>query len=180
MQTSSVFWMSSSRDNKNDLPVAVVRLAVGVIFLLFAQYKIVSAKFVSTGLAAWINTFIKDGAYPFIAPILQNIVLPYAKTFAVIVVLSELAIGLSLTAGVLSRAASAAGLVYMAILFLASDYPGAGAPLWQFVGLSLRHSVLALCFYLFWQGDPEAKLSLRSASWIKPLFRRGPAGSELL
>jgi len=42
----------------------------------------------------------------------------------------------------------------MTLLF-SSNYPGAHAPLWQYFGASLDHSVLALCFLAFWLGDSE-------------------------
>ncbi len=42
---------------------------------------------------------------------------------------------------------------------VASDYPG---PVWRFLGLSLRHSMLALCFASFLVGNAEARFSIRT------------------
>ena len=68
----------------------------------------------------------------------------------------ELAIGISLCLGIWVRRASAFGLLYMVTLLVSSNYPGAGAPMWQYFGASLDHSVLALCFLTFLLGDSDA------------------------
>jgi thiosulfate dehydrogenase [quinone] large subunit len=50
----------------------------------------------------------------------------------------------------------------MLTLLLSSDYPGSSAPLWQYFGASLSHSVFALCFLAFLLGSPESVWSIRS------------------
>jgi thiosulfate dehydrogenase [quinone] large subunit len=50
----------------------------------------------------------------------------------------------------------------MLSLLFSSNYPGAHAPLWQYFGASLDHSVLALCFFSFLIGNSTAAWSLRS------------------
>jgi thiosulfate dehydrogenase [quinone] large subunit len=64
--------------------------------------------------------------------------------------------------GVLARPASVFGLLYMLSLLFCSNYPGAHAPVWQYFGASLDHSVLALCFISFLIGDSCAAWSLRA------------------
>jgi len=59
------------------------------------------------------------------------------------------AIGLALVLGVLVRMASVFALIYMITLLFSSNFPGHGAPLWEYFGASLDHSVLALCFATF-------------------------------
>jgi thiosulfate dehydrogenase [quinone] large subunit len=76
-----------------------------------------------------------------------------------------LAIGLALLFGLLVRPASACGLIYMLSLLLSANYPGAHAPLWQYFGASLDHSVLALCFVSFLLGDSTTAWSLHS--WFR-------------
>jgi thiosulfate dehydrogenase [quinone] large subunit len=49
----------------------------------------------------------------------------------------------------------------MLTLLFSSNYPGAGAPFWQYFGASLEHLVLALCFATFALGDAGAVWSLR-------------------
>ena len=94
-------------------------------------------------------------------PILRGFVLAHATAIAFLVAYGEFAIGLALVLGVFVRAASVAGFVFMLTLLFASDYPGAAAPLWQYFGASLSHSVFALCFVTFLVGDAGVVWSLR-------------------
>jgi len=143
---------------KNARALAVLRIAVGLLFLIFAQYKVFGTQFtLHGGFEFWINRFLQDGgAYPFMAPMLRGFVLPYARIIAFLVAYGELAIGIALTLGIWVRRASAFGLLFMLTLLFSSNYPGAGAPLWQYFGASLDHSVLALCFVTFLIGDADA------------------------
>lgn len=154
--------MSSGR---NARALAGLRIAVGVLFLIFAEYKVFGAQFTrGGGFQFWINRFLAGGTYPFMAPILRNFVLPHAKFFAFLVAYGELAIGLALVFGVLARTASVCGLAYMLLLLFSSNYPGAHAAVWQYFGASLDHSVLLLCFSTFAFGNPGEVLALRLRS----------------
>jgi thiosulfate dehydrogenase (quinone) large subunit len=129
--------------------------------LIFGQYKVFGTQFtLHGGFQFWINRFLEDGAYPFMAPVLRSFVLPHATAVAFLVAYGELAIGLALLLGVCVRPASAFGLVYMLTLLFSSNYPGPHAPLWQYFGASLDHSVLALCFLAFLVGRSDAVWSL--------------------
>ena len=140
-----------------------MRIAVGILFLIFGQYKVFGTQFtLHGGFQFWINKFIQDGAYPFMVPLLRGFVLPHATVIAFLVAYGELAIGLALVAGFCVRPASAFGLLFMLTLLLSSNYPGAHAPLWQYFGASLDHSVLALSFFSFLIGDSTAAWSLSS------------------
>lgn len=130
--------------------LSMLRVAVGILFLIFGQYKVLGTQFtLHGGFQYWINLFLQGGAYPFMVPVLRNFVLPHATTIAFLVAYGELAIGLALVLGILVRAASVGGLVYMLTLLVSANYPGPNAPLWQYFGASLEHSVLALCFATF-------------------------------
>ena len=146
----------------NSRALAVLRIGVGLLFLIFAQYKILSTEFtLHGGFQFWINKFLSEGgAYPFMVPVLRNFVLPHATLIAFVVAYSELAIGLSLLLGVFVRAASVGGLIFMLTLLFSSDYPGPSAPLWQYFGASLSHSVFALCFVTFLIARSDAVWSL--------------------
>ena len=135
--------------------MAFLRISVGTLFLIFGQYKVFGTQFtLHGGFQFWINRFLEDGgAYPFMVPVLRGFVLPHATAIAFLVAYGELAIGLALVFGLLARPASAFGLLYMLTLLFSSNYPGAQAPLWQYFGASLSHSVLALCFVSFLIGD---------------------------
>ena len=140
----------------------MLRIAIGLLFLIFAQYKVFGTQFtLHGGFQFWINRFLEDGAYPFIKPILKNFVLAHATPLAFFVAYGELAIGISLVTGILVRASSLFGLIFMLSLLFSSDYAGPQAPLWQYFGASLDHSVLALCFLTFLIGRADAALSFR-------------------
>ncbi|HYK38514.1 MAG TPA: DoxX family membrane protein [Candidatus Eremiobacteraceae bacterium] len=153
--------ISKSKD-RNAVALAVLRICVGLLFLIFAEYKTLGTQFtLHGGFQFWINRFLEDGAYPFMKPVLKNFVLPHATPIAFLVAYGELAIGLSLVSGILVRAASFFGLIYMLSLLFSANYPGAGAPFWQYFGASLDHSVLALCFFTFLLGRADAALTLK-------------------
>src|ERR1700758_2239511 len=145
----------------NSRALAVLRISVGALFLIFGEYKVFGTQFtLHGGFQFWINRFLSNGAYPFMVPVLRGFVLPHATPIAFLVAYGELAIGLSLVSGVLTRLASAFGFVYMFSLLFSSNYPGPHAPFWQYFGASLDHLVLALCFLAMIVGDPEAMWSV--------------------
>src|ERR1700692_1949676 len=151
--------MKSFADSQqaNAKAIAFLRIAVGILFLIFGQYKVFGTQFtLHGGFEFWINRFLQDGAYPFMAPILRGFVLPHARAIAFLVAYGELAIGIALTLGVWVRRASVFGLLFMVTLLFASNYPGAGAPMWQYFGASLEHSVLGICFVAFLIGRADA------------------------
>ena len=130
-----------------------LRVSIGVLFLILAEYKVVGDQFTHGGFQYWINQFVQNGSYPFMIPVLQNFVLPHARALALLVAYGELAIGFSLLLGIMVRAASLCGFVYMISLLFSSNYPGPNAAFWQYFGGSLEHSVLALCFAAFAVGE---------------------------
>jgi uncharacterized membrane protein YphA (DoxX/SURF4 family) len=153
-----------SPDARNSRALAILRIGVGLFFLIFAQYKILSTEFtLHGGFQFWINKFLTEGgAYPFMVSTLRNFVLPHAMPIAFLVAYGELAIGLALLLGVFVRPASAFGLIFMLTLVFSSDYPGPSAPLWQYFGASLSHSVFALCFLTFLLARSDSVWSLQS------------------
>jgi thiosulfate dehydrogenase (quinone) large subunit len=152
----------NANPDRNAAVLAVLRIAVGVLFLIFGQYKVFSTQFtLGGGFQSWINRFLADGAYPFMLPVLRNFVLPHGTLLAFLVAYGELAIGLALLLGLLVRTASTFGMVYMLSLLFSSNYPGPHAPIWQYFGASLDHLVLALCFAAFALGHADEVLSLR-------------------
>lgn len=144
-----------NRADWNNKAFAGLRIAVGALFLLFAEYKVFGTEFtLGGGFQGWINQFL-DGhsAYPFMESVLRGFVLPHGTAIAFLVAYGELAIGLSLVLGIWVRAASICGLIYMLALLFSSNYPGALMPPWRYFGASLDHLVLALCFAAFAIGE---------------------------
>ena len=138
-------------ETRNSRALAALRIAVGLFFLNFGEYKVFGTQFtLHGGFQFWISKFLSEGgAYPFMAPILRGFVLTHATPIAFLVAYGELAIGLALILGILVRPASFCGLLYMLTLLFSSDYPGSAARFWQYFGASLSHSVFALCFAAF-------------------------------
>ncbi|HEX4381506.1 MAG TPA: DoxX family protein [Myxococcales bacterium] len=152
---------------RNDRALAVLRIFVGALFLIFGEYKVAGPAFIHGGFRGWIERFISDGAYPFMLPILKGLILPHELFWGWAVAVGECAIGVSLILGLWVRAASFAGLLFMLALLFSSNYPGAGKPLWVYFGGSLDHSVLACCFLAFLLGDSCAVFSLSRARTVR-------------
>jgi thiosulfate dehydrogenase [quinone] large subunit len=147
--------------DRNENVLAALRIAVGVYFIMFGEYKVFGTQFtLGGGFQGYITRYLTRGAYPFMVPVLQGTILPHAKLFAFLVAYGEFAIGLGLIFGVLTRTASIWGLLLMLAMMFSADYPGAGAAPWQYFGASLNHSVFALCFVAFIFGNPDRALSL--------------------
>ncbi len=143
--------------------LAGLRIAVGALFLIFGEYKVVGTQFtLGGGFQYWIDRFLQDGAYPFMVPVLKNFVLLHATPIAFLVAYGELAIGIALVLGLLVRPASICGVIYMLSLLLSANYPGPHAAFWQYFGASLEHLVLALCFAAFAFTKPEELWSIRT------------------
>ena len=146
---------------RNAYALALLRIGVGIFFLIFGEYKVFGTQFtLHGGFQFWINKFLEGGVYPFMEPVLRGFVLPHATLFAFLTAYGELAIGIGLVLGVLVRPASLAGFLLMLAMLFSSDYPGAHAPFWQYFGASLSHSVFALCFAAFLIGRADAVWSL--------------------
>jgi uncharacterized membrane protein YphA (DoxX/SURF4 family) len=150
----------------NSQALAFLRIAVGVLFLIFAQYKILSSEFVlGGGFQHWINMFIKDGAYPFMRPVLTYFVIPHGTAIAFLAAYGELAIAISLITGTWVRIASIFGAIFMLTLVFSANYPGPDVPLWRYFGYSLEHSVFFLCFIAFILGNSAEAISVPSSRW---------------
>jgi len=162
---------SETNIDANTRALAYLRIAVGVLFLIFGEYKVFGTQFtLGGGFEGWINRFIAGGAYPFMIPLLGGFVLAHGTVLAFLVAYGELAIGLALVLGLLVRAASICGVIYMLALLFSSNYPGPRAALWQYFGASLDHSVLALCFGAFALSKFGEVFTVRP--WLRKLWHR--------
>ena len=132
--------------------IAVVRIAIGIIFLLFAEYKIVGAEFTPAGFEHWVRGWLdQDQVAGFYRPVLLNLALAHPLLCARLVAWGELAIAISLIFGVLVRPASIGGAILMINFILSTWYaPGHGAPVWQYFGANLDHIPLLFLFVIFY------------------------------
>jgi hypothetical protein len=50
--------------------LAGLGIAVGAVFLIFGEYKVIGTQFtLGGGFQYWIGRFLQDGAYPFMVPV---------------------------------------------------------------------------------------------------------------
>lgn len=147
--------------SRNATAIALLRIFVGIFFLAFGEYKVFGTAFtLHGGFEESIRGFLAQGTYPWMAPILQNVILPHARVCAFLTGYGEFLIGLGLIFGVLTRVASVFGMLLMLLLWLSAGYPGPHVALWRYFGASLEWSVFAACFAALLIGEPEARWSL--------------------
>lgn len=132
--------------------IAAVRIATGIIFLFFAEYKIASSAWTYGGFEGWIHQFVNaDTAVGFYKAFLVNFVLIHPMLCARMIAWGELAIGLSLVFGFLVRPTSVGGAIHMIALVLSTWYsPGHGATPWKCLGANLDHIPLLFLFVIFY------------------------------
>ncbi len=131
--------------------LAAVRIATGVFFLYFGEYKLADSVFASTSFPQqWLKEFISQGAVSFYAAFLQKVVLPHHVFFGYAVGAVESFIGTSLVFGLWVRAASVLGVLHMINLTLATWWePGHNVPRWRYFGNELDHLPLLFLFLIF-------------------------------
>ena len=85
--------MSTSRD-PNTVAITMLRLAIGLFFAIFGEYKVFGTEFtLHGGFQEAVKGFISGGAYPFMVPILHGILVHFATAMAFAVAYGELLIG---------------------------------------------------------------------------------------
>ena len=95
---------SEQQQNRNTRALAILRIGVGALFLIFGEYKVFGTQFtLGGGFQFWINKFLEGGVYPFMAPVLSGFVLPHATAIAFAVAYGEFCIGLGLVLGIKVR-----------------------------------------------------------------------------
>ncbi|MGH9745361.1 MAG: DoxX family membrane protein [Candidatus Acidiferrales bacterium] len=132
--------------------IAVARIATGIIFLLFAEYKIVGNEFTPAGFERWVRGWVEQGqVVGFYRPVLEHVALAHPVFCARLVAWGELGIAISLLFGLLVRPASVWGMILMVNFILSTWYgPGHGAPVWQYFGANLDHIPLLFLFVIFY------------------------------
>jgi len=123
----------------NERALAFLRICVGILFLIFGQYKAFGTQFtLHGGFEFWINKFLQGGAYPFMAPILRGFVLPHARPIAFLVAYGELAIGIAFDVGSLGAAGQRFWIAVYGDVVVCVGFSGGGsadvAVFWGFVG----------------------------------------------
>lgn len=117
-------------------------MAMGVIFLAFGYGKI-TGDFVRGGFAKAAGDAARE-AWPFWRPVLEGVVVPNAEAFGWIFAVAELAVGIGLLLGFLTRIAAAGGMALMLAILLHQTYvPGESWHGWVTAGLNAKLAFLA-------------------------------------
>jgi uncharacterized membrane protein YphA (DoxX/SURF4 family) len=133
----------------------IARVAVGIFFVLFGEYKVFGSGFAQSGFAHHLDGYIHQTAVSFYRLVLSHVVLPHAVVFGYLVGVVELFIGISLIVGAWVRIASVLGMLHMLSLTLATWWgPGHGAPIWKYFGAEMDHLPLFFLFLIFYAAGP--------------------------
>ena len=158
----------------SSLAMAMARIAVGITFLFFAEYKLVSTDFARQGYSKWVTGFVQETAVSFYRPFLQ-FTLHHAMFFAYAVAIIELLIGLSMVFGFRVRLFSIVGVFFMIQLVLSTWNLPAGTPAWRYLGNELEHIPLLLMFIIFYAHSAGETLGLDGTLSSRPSARKARA-----
>lgn len=157
--------MTVSNTGSSSIWMGLVRIAVGVMFLFFAQYKLMHTAFAHGGYEGWVRPWAEHSSLYFYRPFL-NFTLRHQMTFAYATGLVELLIGLSMVLGWWVRAFSVIGALFMLNLTFATWYLPSGSEYWKYLGNELDHIPLLLLFILFIAHNAGQSLGLDArVSW---------------
>jgi uncharacterized membrane protein YphA (DoxX/SURF4 family) len=134
--------------------IAVTRVATGILFLLFGEYKVATPAFAHAAFQQYLQGCIQTEAVSFYRPFLAHVVFRHAVFFGYMVGVFELWIALSLIAGLFVRVSSILGALFMVNLALSTWWAvGHGVSLWRYFGAELDTIPLFLLFLIFFAND---------------------------
>ncbi len=149
---------------------ALTRIATGAVFFA-AGYGKVTGEFVRGGFARSASEMVGH-SWPFWGAFLRSAVLPNASVFGWIVALGELAVGIGLLLGFLTRVAATGGaLLTLGILLGQSYVRGSSWNEWITAGLTTKFALLLLVLLAVtpvgrtWSLD--ARIANRGRVWSK-------------
>lgn len=139
--------------------MAVARIIVGVMFLMFAQYKLLGRDFAHGGYARYVNGWLDSTAVSFYKPFLRaTLKYPVASGYAVGV--AELLVGLSMVLGFLVRPFAVVGALFMLNLLLCTWSIPHDSPAWRYLGNEIDNISMMLLFILFFVHNAGSTLGL--------------------
>src|ERR1700761_2579571 len=131
-----------SAQSSNSRSIALLRIGVGLFFVIFGEYKVFGTEFtLHGGFQHYVSNMLHGECYPFMVPVLTFILAHLATAMAFAVAYGEFLIGLSLLIGAWSRLACVFGFALMVAMLFSGGYPGANVALWRYFGASLDWSV---------------------------------------
>lgn len=128
--------------------MAVARIIVGIMFLFFAQYKLMGRDFAHGGYEHYVTGWLDSTAVSFYKPFLRaTLHFPTLSGYAVGV--AELLIGLSMLLGFWVRPFAIVGALFMLNLLLCTWVQPHGTPMWRYLGGEIDNISMLLLFVLF-------------------------------
>ena len=146
----SIYHRRMPDDSAGPKTIAVTRIATGILFLLFGEYKVAGPAFAHGDFQKYLAGYIQTEAVWFYRPVLAHVVVPHAVFFGYFVGVLELWIALAMILGLFVRPSSMVGALFMLNLTLASWWgAGHGVALWRYFGAELDTIPLILLFLIF-------------------------------
>jgi uncharacterized membrane protein YphA (DoxX/SURF4 family) len=134
--------------SSSSVVLAVARIVIGIMFLFFAQYKLMGHEFAHGGYQKYVTGYVQESAIGPYKPFLrETLKYPVASAYAVGV--AELLIGLSMVLGFLVRPFAIVGALFMFNLLLSTWVLPQGVPMWRYFGNELDNIGLLLLFLIF-------------------------------
>jgi len=132
----------------SSVAMAVARIIIGIMFLFFAQYKLMGRDFAHGGYEHYVTGYEEVTAVGFYKPFLRaTLHHPTASAYAVGV--TELLIGLSMLLGFWVRPFAVVGALFMLNLLLCTWVLPAKSAAWMYLGHEIDNIAMLLLFVLF-------------------------------
>ena len=148
-----------SNNESPSFSMALARIAVGVIFLFFAQFKLFHRDFTHGYYQQSVTTYVQQSSVAFYRPILRMTLWhPVISGYAVGV--AEALIGLSMVLGFWVRPFSIVGALFMLNLVFSTWRLPPGTAAWMYVANQLPHIPLLLLFAVFFAHNAGETLGL--------------------
>ena len=139
--------------------MAVARIVVGLMFIMFAQYKLFRPEFAHGGYEKYVTGYVQETSLHFYKPFLRA-TLHYPVFSGYAVAVAEMLIGVSMILGFWVRPFAIVGAFFMLNLLLSTWYLPAGTPAWRYLGNQLDNISMFFLFALFFVHQAGETLGL--------------------
>ncbi len=151
-------------------PIALGRMMIGILWLFSLRWKLppdfapTSGRTSGRGLMDWLLLEVQYPAFDLYANFVQSVIIPNFTLFAWLIFLTELAIGLSLLTGTLTRLGGTLGLLMsinlgVGLLEVPGEWP------WSYMMMAMWHGLfVAAAAGRIWGGDAVLRKRLPPAS----------------
>jgi uncharacterized membrane protein YphA (DoxX/SURF4 family) len=153
----------SSASSSSSVGMALARIAVGIMFLFFGEYKVINGQFAHEGYTKWVSGFVQESAVSFYKPFLK-FTLHYPALFGYTVGWVELLIGMSMVLGLWVRPFAVIAAIFVLQLVLATWNLPAGTATWRYAANELEHIPLLFLFVIFFAHGAGETLGLDGRS----------------